>query len=59
MAAIMQEMEKYKNYGGGTIVENTSFGIQRNVNFMHDISTKHGVNIVAGAGMFAALITII
>ncbi|XP_050733673.1 phosphotriesterase-related protein-like isoform X1 [Eriocheir sinensis] len=52
MAAVMREMEQFKKYGGGTIVENTSFGIKRNVNFMHDISMKHGVNIVAGAGYY-------
>lgn len=50
----MQEMEQFKKYGGGTIVENTSFGIKRNVNFMQEITKKHGVNIIAGAGMLTA-----
>lgn len=51
-AAVMKEMEQYKKCGGGTIVENTTFGIQRNVKFLHDVSLTSGVNIVAGAGYY-------
>lgn len=51
-AAVMKEMGQYKKYGGGTIVENTSYGITRNVNFLREISLKHGINIVAGAGYY-------
>ena len=59
MAAVMKEMEQYKKCGGGSIVENTSCGIRRNVKFMRDISLKHGINIVAGAGRFTTFMIIV
>lgn len=52
MAAVMKEMGEYKKHGGGTIVENTVIGLNRNVSFLHDISVKHGINIVAGTGYY-------
>ncbi|KAG0720620.1 Phosphotriesterase-related protein [Chionoecetes opilio] len=52
MAAVMKEMEQYKKCGGGTIVENTTCGIKRNVKFLREVSLKQGINIVAGAGYY-------
>ena len=39
-----------QKYGGGTIVENTTVGIHRDIKFLKDASEKSGVNIVSGTG---------
>lgn len=52
MVAIMDEMASFKKRGGGTIVENSTFGLNRNVSFLHDLSSKQGVHIIAGAGYY-------
>lgn len=39
-----------QKYGGGTIVENTTYGIYRDVRFLKDAAEKTGVNIVSGTG---------
>ena len=50
--AIVAEMEYYKQQGGSTIVDNTTIGIARNVDFLRRVSEKSSVNIVAGAGYY-------
>jgi predicted metal-dependent phosphotriesterase family hydrolase len=40
----------YKTSGGGTIVENTSYGIKRNIPLMQSLSRESGVHIIAGTG---------
>jgi len=52
--AIHEEMEMFKKNGGGTIVENTTNGLQRNVTFMKELAQKTGVNIIAGTGYYVA-----
>uniref|UniRef100_A0A1B0DH95 Phosphotriesterase-related protein n=1 Tax=Phlebotomus papatasi TaxID=29031 RepID=A0A1B0DH95_PHLPP len=41
--AVEKDIEAFKRFGGGTIVENTSHGLNRNLGLMHDISvaTNH------------------
>lgn len=51
-AAILDELNQYKKLGGGTIVENTTFGITRDVSFYQQAANKTGVNIVAGTGYY-------
>lgn len=48
--AIIEEMHFYKKSGGGTIVENTSIGLHRNVPLMVKAQKETGVNIISGTG---------
>ncbi|KAK3876668.1 hypothetical protein Pcinc_002213 [Petrolisthes cinctipes] len=52
MAAVMSEVGEYKKHGGGAIVDCCNIGLGRNANFLRELSLKHGVNIVAGAGFY-------
>ena len=36
--------------GGGTIVENTTLGIKRDINFYKNVAKETGVNVIAGTG---------
>lgn len=49
-AVMLDEMLRFKSFGGGTIVENTTHGIDRSLKFMKDLSERSGVNIIAGTG---------
>ena len=37
--------------GGGTIVENTTKGIKRDMTFLKRVAMETGVNVVAGSGL--------
>lgn len=50
--AVVEEMHLYKKSGGGTIVENTSIGLDRNIPLMLRVSKETGVNVIAGTGEF-------
>lgn len=50
--AVLRDIELYKKFGGGTIVENSSHGLKRNMEFMVETSKKTGVHIVAGTGHY-------
>ncbi|XP_057331134.1 phosphotriesterase-related protein [Microplitis mediator] len=50
--AILEEVELFKLHGGGTIVENTSHGIKRDIPLMIKVSQQTGVNIIAGTGHY-------
>ncbi|XP_013097545.1 phosphotriesterase-related protein [Stomoxys calcitrans] len=50
--AVLKDLELYKKFGGGTIVENSSHGLRRNLEFMVESSKKTGVHIVAGTGHY-------
>lgn len=49
-AAVLYDMTLYKQFGGGSVVENSSHGLQRNVKFMKEVSQKTGVHVIAGTG---------
>jgi phosphotriesterase-related protein len=49
-AAVLYDMELYKEFGGSAIVENTSHGLQRNIQFMKKVSQKTGIHVIAGTG---------
>lgn len=50
--AVLKDVELFKKMGGGTIVENTSHGLKRNLDLMYDISKSTGVHVVAGTGHY-------
>ncbi|XP_061191883.1 phosphotriesterase-related protein-like [Saccostrea echinata] len=51
-AAVVEEMDFYKKNGGGTIVENTTIGIKRDIKFYQYVARETGVNVVAGTGFY-------
>ncbi|GAB0088381.1 Phosphotriesterase-related protein [Sergentomyia squamirostris] len=52
--AVEKDVELFKRFGGGAIVENSSHSLSRNLGFMYDISVATGVKIVAGTGHYLA-----
>lgn len=50
--SVADDLELFKKWGGGTIVENTTYGLKRDLKFYRDIAIKTGVNIVAGTGHY-------
>jgi phosphotriesterase-related protein len=55
-AAVLYEMELYKRFGGGAIVENSNHGLQRNVKFLKEVSQRTGVHVIAGTGHYISLV---
>ena len=49
---IVDELIRFKNLGGNTIVENTTEGISRNASLLKKLSEESGVNIITGTGEF-------
>ncbi|XP_013783165.1 phosphotriesterase-related protein-like isoform X2 [Limulus polyphemus] len=52
--AVLDDIKLFKLNGGGSIVENTTNGLNRDLNFMQKVSVETGVNIIAGAGYYVA-----
>ncbi|GCC20988.1 N-acetyltaurine hydrolase isoform X1 [Chiloscyllium punctatum] len=52
--AVKGELLHFKEVGGGTIVENTTTGICRDVKALRRLSEETGVHIIAGAGFYVA-----
>ncbi|NXS36448.1 PTER protein, partial [Pomatostomus ruficeps] len=50
--AVREELLHFKAAGGGTIVENTTTGIGRDVNTLKKLAKETGVHIIAGAGFY-------
>nr|XP_046265051.1 phosphotriesterase-related protein-like [Scatophagus argus]XP_046265052.1 phosphotriesterase-related protein-like [Scatophagus argus] len=50
--AVRDELLAYKKAGGGTIVENTTTGIDRDLPTLRQMARDTGVHIVAGAGYY-------
>lgn len=50
--AVREELLHFKAAGGGTIVENTTTGIGRDVNTLKKLAEETGVHIIAGAGFY-------
>ncbi|XP_014250851.1 phosphotriesterase-related protein [Cimex lectularius] len=48
---ILEEMKRYKKFGGGTIVENTSNGLKRDLELMKKVADT-GVHVIAGTGYY-------
>lgn len=50
--AVIKDLYRYKECGGGTIVENTTEGLERNVVFYYKLAHSTDVKIVAGTGFY-------
>lgn len=50
--AVRDELLVYRRAGGGTIVENTTTGIDRNLPMLKQLAKDTGVHIIAGAGYY-------
>ncbi|XP_041986889.1 phosphotriesterase-related protein [Aricia agestis] len=53
-SAVLFDMHDFQQRGGGTIVENTTEGIKRDVTFLKRVSEETKVHIVAGTGFYIA-----
>lgn len=49
--AVYKDVELFKESGGGTIVENSSHGLKRDISLMKSVSQSLGVNVIAGTGI--------
>jgi len=52
--AVIDSLKKFKAAGGGCIVENSTFGLNRRSEFLKNLSQETGVHIVAGTGYYVA-----
>lgn len=51
-ASVLDDVRRYRSWGGGSIVENSSHGLQRNLPFMREVATATGVHVIAGTGHY-------
>ncbi|GAB6022146.1 hypothetical protein CHUAL_006285 [Chamberlinius hualienensis] len=51
-SAILYDVNQFKSYGGGAIVDCSFLGLQRNYPFLKVLATMTGVRIIAGGGRF-------
>ena len=49
---VARELGSYRDWGGTTVVENTNWGMGRDVLGLRDVSTKAGVNVIATTGFY-------
>lgn len=52
--AVSMDVKLFKEAGGGTIVENSSHGLKRDISLMRNISKSMEVNVIAGTGYYVA-----
>nr|XP_003699732.1 PREDICTED: phosphotriesterase-related protein [Megachile rotundata] len=52
--AIFEDVKLYREFGGGTIVENSNYGLNRDIPLMKRVSQETGVNVIAGTGYYVA-----
>lgn len=50
--AVIEDVRQFKEFGGATIVENTTHGINRNLKLIYQVAKSTGVKIVAGTGHY-------
>lgn len=50
--AVIEDVRLFLAFGGRTIVENSSHGLNRNIPLMKDICKQTDANIIAGTGTF-------
>lgn len=50
--AVLEDVKQYKEFGGTTIVENTTHGLNRDLKLMCHAAQSTGVNIIAGTGHY-------
>jgi len=54
--AVYKDVELLKEAGGETIVENSSYGLKRDISLMKNVSRSIGVNVIVGTGMLRVII---
>ncbi|EDW80805.1 uncharacterized protein Dwil_GK11368 [Drosophila willistoni] len=52
LEAAKKDVLLYKKHGGGSIVENSSYGLKRNLEFIVDLAKSTGVHFIAGTGHY-------
>ncbi|XP_063363375.1 phosphotriesterase-related protein [Cydia amplana] len=52
--AVLNDVNMFRESGGGTIVENSAEGLDRDLSFLKRVSTETGVHVVAGTGYYIA-----
>lgn len=52
---VTADVKLFKKWGGCTIVENTSYGLKRDLKFYRTLALETGVNIVAGTGHYVEM----
>ena len=52
--AVIESLKAFKAAGGGCIVENSTFGLNRKSGFLKRLSQETGVHIIAGTGFYVA-----
>lgn len=50
--AVLDDIKAYRKFGGGSIVENTTHGLDRNLDLFCDIAKETGVHVIAGTGHY-------
>ena len=48
---VLESLKAFKAAGGGCIVENSTFGLNRRTSFLKELSLETGVQIIAGTGI--------
>ena len=48
--AVIDSLKLFKKCGGGCIVENSTFGMNRNTQSLKRLSAESGIHIIAGTG---------
>lgn len=52
--AVIEDLKLYKEFGGTSIVENTTHGLNRDLHFMYRVAEHCGINVIAGTGHYIA-----
>ncbi|XP_017144442.1 phosphotriesterase-related protein [Drosophila miranda] len=52
LEAAKKDVLLYKKHGGGSIVENSSYGLKRNLEFIVELAESTGVHFIAGTGHY-------
>ena len=53
-ASVLSSVKRFKASGGGALVENSTYGLQRKNSYLKRLSQETGVHVVAGTGERAA-----
>lgn len=53
---VVEDVSLFKKWGGGCIVENTSHGLKRDLDFCYEVSEKTGVHVVCGTGHYLSFV---
>lgn len=51
-AAVLEDVKQFKEFGGGSIAENTTHGINRNLKLIYEVARSTGVKVIAGTGHY-------